>query len=309
MTIQQLHTKTPDVVLIFNPSAGDANASTEQLQLIRATLRDLGLRTQLRRVRPRSNITHLAAGAAARGVPYVCVCGGDNTVDMAARGLVGTDSKLVVLPGGTRNNIALALNIPSALDAATRLIQSGKPVGVDVGQAQTADGRTIPFVELVSVGLAAALFPSLDEAQKGDLTRLGDLLGTFISHPPATFQLDLDGGRQRIEVQALMLLALNMPYLGANFQLGSTVDHRDGLLDVFLYADLGKLDLLTHAVQVARGITDDERVRHLRVKSFSVTCDPPLPVMVDGQVLNSRVLRSGELVVRTTPGQLKVMVP
>ena len=100
------------------------------------------------------------------------------------------------------------------------------------------------------------------------------------------------------------MAVLNMPYLGANFQLADNVNYQDGLLDAFVYADLGKLDLITHAVQLAQGFTDDPRVRHLRLKRIDVETEPPLPVMVDGEIFEAQ-----QLEIRRVPRALRVMVP
>src|SRR5581483_629894 len=265
----QLQRRTPDAKVIFNFSSGNVAESQAQLERVMQTLRDMGLRSELTRVRPRTRIHHVATNAAERGIPFVVACGGDNTIDLAARGIVSTKSTLVLVPTGTRNNIARALHIPSDLEQAVRLIQDGKRSRIDMGRANVL-GHEAVLLELLTIGLPAALFPALDDAQKGKLTRIGDVLSTFISHAPATVTLNLERGKHKITVQALMLVVLNMPYLGANFQIAANVDYQDGMLDVFLYADLGKLDLLTYALQVSRGFTDDPRVRHVRVKQLTI---------------------------------------
>ncbi|MGH9281263.1 MAG: diacylglycerol/lipid kinase family protein [Acidimicrobiales bacterium] len=51
----------------------------------------------------RNHATDLAREAAAAGAQVVVVLGGDGTVNEAANGLVGTDTALAVLPGGSTN--------------------------------------------------------------------------------------------------------------------------------------------------------------------------------------------------------------
>ncbi len=303
-----LHPQIPDALLIFNASSGNPTESEAQLQQINRTLGELNVTYQLVQLDPKTRIHHVAARAARRGVPFIIACGGDNTIDLVARGIAGTRSTLVVVPTGTRNNIARSLNLPTDLAEAVRLISSGRRTSIDVGRARVAGGETF-FLELFTIGLSAAMFPALDDAQKGNLARIGDVLGTFITNPPAKFRLNLERGQQKIDVQALTLLVLNLPYLGANFQIASSVDYQDGLLDVFLFSDLGKLDLLTYALQVARGFTDDPRVRHVRVQQLTVETDPPLPIMLDGNVLKQNALRRRKITLRAGPHYLNVMVP
>jgi diacylglycerol kinase family enzyme len=289
--------------VLFNPTAGETEQSEQQLEEITAALRGENLEPRVLVLEPEISIPEAARAAARRGARFIVASGGDNTIDAVARGLVGTRAALVIVPTGTRNNIARALNLPLEPPMATRLITQGEPKRVDMGRVRVGE-REIYFLELVTIGLGAAMFPAMDEAQKGDLARIGDLLATFVEHQPSKFVLNLDRGRQKLQVEALNLVVLNMPYLGANFQLASSVEWGDGLLDVFVYADLGKLDLLTHALQVAQGFTDDPRVRHLRVRHLAVETEPNLAVMVDGEVLEA-----GRVRISGVPRALTVMTP
>ena len=73
----------------------------------------------------RGHATELAAQAAADGFDVVVVLAGDGTLNEAAGGLVGTQTALAPLPGGSTNVYAQALGVPlDPVDAASVLIQS-----------------------------------------------------------------------------------------------------------------------------------------------------------------------------------------
>ncbi|MCO8127703.1 diacylglycerol kinase family lipid kinase [Acidimicrobiia bacterium EGI L10123] len=61
----------------------------------------------------RGHAARLARGAANDGVDVVVVMGGDGTLNEAANGLVGTDTALGVLPGGSTNVFARTLGLPN----------------------------------------------------------------------------------------------------------------------------------------------------------------------------------------------------
>jgi diacylglycerol kinase family enzyme len=99
----------PHAVLIVNPNAGRLSERTrsEVVQELRArfdleaystTARDTGIA--------------LAAEAAAQGARLVIAFGGDGHVNEVANGLADTDSVLGVIPGGTMNVFARALDLP-----------------------------------------------------------------------------------------------------------------------------------------------------------------------------------------------------
>jgi YegS/Rv2252/BmrU family lipid kinase len=71
---------------------------------------------------------------AERGDELLIVGGGDGTISAAASALVGTKTRLGILPLGTLNHFARDLGIPSELDKAAELIASGKDRRVDVAE-------------------------------------------------------------------------------------------------------------------------------------------------------------------------------
>jgi len=71
---------------------------------------------------------------AERKEDLLVVGGGDGTVSAAASALVGTETRLAILPLGTLNHFARDLDIPTDLEEAAKLIASGKERRVDVGE-------------------------------------------------------------------------------------------------------------------------------------------------------------------------------
>jgi diacylglycerol kinase family enzyme len=73
----------------------------------------------------RGHAARLARGAAAEGVEVVAVLAGDGTLNEAADGLVGTDTALAPLPGGSTNVYARSLGIPDdPVEAAGELLDA-----------------------------------------------------------------------------------------------------------------------------------------------------------------------------------------
>jgi len=87
----------------------------------------------------RGHATRLARNAAKEGFDAVVVAAGDGTLNEAANGLVGTETALAPLPGGSTNVFARTLGIPNSLRPATELLvaslaaRSLKRVGLGAG--------------------------------------------------------------------------------------------------------------------------------------------------------------------------------
>ena len=280
------------VKLIFNPVAGAVDESPIKLMDVISELQAWKLVPEAYLVEPESDLTSVVLKALDDGIRMFVICGGDGTIDVIAGALAGTTATMGIIPTGTQNNVALSLGIPPAdIPAAIAILRKGQRIKVDMGLAAVGEIKR-PFLEVSSVGLLSALFPSADEIQHGNLTRVGDFLATLVGSSPAKMHLVLDG-KQEINTTCHAVLVSNMPYIGPHFQVGTSTSMNDGLLDVLLFADLSKMDLLGYAVQVARaeGGPEDERIQHHHVRRVDIDTNPAMRIMVDGLELGEGPLR------------------
>lgn len=288
-------------MLIFNPLAGTAAGSPTGLVEVIHEMQALRLVPEVYLIEPDCELPGAIADALVRGIRTFVACGGDGTIASVARALADRPATLGIIPGGTRNNIALSLDIPADLPAAVALLRSGQPSKVDVGVI-AFEGVETSFMEVCSVGLTSALFPSADDIQHGNLSRVGDFLGTLVGTPASEIRLLLDGEKEVVS-QGHIVLVSNMPYVGPNYHIAADASATDGFLDVQFFAEQSKLDLLGHVIQTATaGATEDHRVRHYRVRSVEIEAEPPMAVMADGVLLGE-----GRVRVEVRQGALSVL--
>ncbi len=109
----------------------------------------------------RNHATQICREAASEGYDAVVAFGGDGTVNEAANGLVGSDTPLTALPGGSTNVWARTLGIPNdVVDATEHLLAMADewmPRRVDLGRV---DERH--FVFSAGVGLDASVVRRVD---------------------------------------------------------------------------------------------------------------------------------------------------
>jgi diacylglycerol kinase family enzyme len=105
--------------------------------------------------------TQICREAAREGYDVVVAFGGDGTANEAANGLVGSDTPLTVLPGGSTNVWCRTLGIPNDVVDATehllRMADDFHPRRVDLGRA---DDRHFVFAS--GVGLDASVVERVD---------------------------------------------------------------------------------------------------------------------------------------------------
>jgi len=288
------------VKLIFNPGSGATGESPMQLMDVISAMQAWKLVPEAFLVEPGCDLPAVVHNALEDGIRMFVVCGGDGTIDVIAGTLAGKKATLGIIPTGTQNNVALSLGIPADIPAAIALLRTGRSIKVDMGLAVCGEIKRF-FLEVCTVGLLSALFPAADAIQHGNLARVGDFLATLVASPPAEMHLILDN-KQEILTQCHVVLVSNMPYIGPHYKVGNSASMNDGLLDVLIFAELSKMDLLGNIVGLARGGAEDERIQHYHVRRVEVHTNPALPVMADG--LASGV---GSLLISVQPKALAVI--
>ena len=287
--------------LIFNPASGNQSESALQLVELLGHLQAQKIQVEIVLVQPGLHLQAVAHSAARSGIKMIIVSGGDGTIENVALGLVGTQTTLGIIPTGTRNNIARSLNIPTNnIAEAVALLRQGRRLKIDVGQARhhkTMRG----FLEASVIGLASSLYPSADDIQHGDFGKIAEFISTLVLAAPSEIRLQLDHKQKKIITRAHLAIIANMPFMGANFQVAPDVLFDDHYLDVFIYSDLGKIDLIGQVIQSADA-APDERIQRFRAKKIVITTIPAMSVIADGVSLGD-----GSVTVTLLPRALKVM--
>ncbi len=271
-------------LLVFNSISGRPDQSPQQLVDILTEMQDRAIAPQVFMVaQPGTDVEGAVRSAIRSGIGLVVVAGGDGTIDSVAGAMVGTDAVLGIIPTGTRNNVSFNLGIPATVPEAVALLREGRRLQIDVGHMQSGKSSRW-FLEAASLGLISDMYPAADELQHGDLGQIGTLLSTFVASTPARLRARL-GRRQRLDANAYMVLIANMPYLGPRIQIAPNISCRDDNLDVFIFSDMTKLDLISYALRSAVGPTEDPRVSHYKVSALSVNSEPFMPALADGVML------------------------
>jgi diacylglycerol kinase family enzyme len=158
----------------------------------------------------RGHATQLCREAAVEGYDVVVAFGGDGTVSEAANGLVGSETPLTCLPGGSTNVWARTLGIPGDVVDATehllRIADDFRPRRVDLGRV---DGRH--FVFSAGIGLDASVVERVDahpyrKARFGawyyTLAALGTFNRRYLVDPPRVRLLAGDRSLEGVTVIA-----------------------------------------------------------------------------------------------------------
>ena len=288
--------------MIFNPGSGKNDESPLQLMDIIKAMQTAEFEPEAYLLQPECDLKAVVREAAAQGIQMIVVCGGDGTISATARAMQGLDITLGIIPTGTQNKISYSLGIPKDIPKAINILRNGQHSKMDIGMI-TCGEKSMPFLEICSIGLFSSLFQSSDEIQHGNIAKIGDFLATLATFPPSEISFLLDDGR-RIENRGHVVLVTNMPYVIRHYQVGPASSFRDGLLDILIFEDISKLELIGYMLQQPESVRlEDHRIVHLQARRVEIDTKPAMSVMADGDELGEGLVQ-----IEVKPEAISVMI-
>jgi diacylglycerol kinase (ATP) len=299
-------TRPQNISVIRNPSAGIASTLSPgggTAEALQALLERHGVAANILEPPDEDSAREAVRQAVAGGVDVVVAAGGDGTVHMVVEALLGTGRALGILPLGRVMNVARALGIGRDPEAAAEILAAGHVRSIDVGEAITADGRTVTFLEAGSVGMNAAIFREIARIEGGDLRSIVRTIWIAVRYRPARMSIELDDGVLR--TRALMVTVSIGPYIGLGMTVAPGARLDDGRFDVRVFRYFSKVELIRHLVSIALGrYRYAPRVSSHRSAEVRITSVRPLPARADSYDLGSTPIRF-----RTRAGALRVVAP
>ena len=273
-------------VLITNPAA--ARTDVVAAQAVAETFRRGGWAVELRATGGPGDARRFAEEAVADGVDLVSVFGGDGTTMQAAAALVGRETTLAVIPGGTGNLLAGNLRIPTHPVRAARALLRGRAVSLDLGRIERADGEHF-FAVACGAGYDARVMAETSTADK-HRWRFAAYVATTLRLMPELKSIGhvitVDGAEYEA-LAALVLVANCGEVIPPWVKLRSGITPDDGLLDLviiradsFMESVRAVWELLREGGTSAGG---PGRVAYARGRVITVEAATAQPVQLDGE--------------------------
>jgi diacylglycerol kinase family enzyme len=240
--------------------------------------------------------------AVAAGAQLVVAVGGDGTVRACAQALADSKVPLAIVPRGTANLVATALDIPASLGAALAVGFGPHERRIDLA---VADGIT--FAAMAGIGLDAAVVGATAAGLKGAAGWLGYAATGVrqLAGARTRFEIRLDGG-EPLGRRARCVVVGNVGLLPGGFVLLPEARPDDGLLDVGILAPAGPFGWPRVGWRVlTRSRHDDAVLERYQARHVEIAAGAQLPRQADGELIGA----AASLTVTLAPGGLLVRVP
>ena len=241
---------------VVNPAAGGGRTRRAWPRL-RAALAARGVAFESAETTGPDSAATLTRRAVERGSPLVVAVGGDGTLNEVVNGLADADGNfraaLGAIPTGRARDACRNLALPTDPLAALQRVLDGGETRVDAGAVEWPGGGTRYFINAAGVGFDAVVARrAASRRLRGTLPYLLAVAGTIRAHRPVRAILEEDG---RVIWSGLMAAAVaaNGAHYGGGMKIAPGADPADGLLDLVIMGDLGRLELLRWLPTVYRG--------------------------------------------------------
>ncbi|MCR9173649.1 MAG: diacylglycerol kinase family lipid kinase [bacterium] len=174
----------------------------------------------------KGHASDLAKEASKEGIDVVCAVGGDGSVHEVGTALIGTKTKLAIIPTGSGNGLARHLKIPLAIKDAIFCINYSNSIAMD-----TVKVNDKSFLGVGGYGLDAVVAQKFDEHHKrGFFSYIYLTVREFFRFNPINVTIDVDGKVKQLPV--VLLTVANASQFGNGFTVSPKSDVTDGELEM-----------------------------------------------------------------------------
>lgn len=220
-------------------------------------------------------------------VPVIVGAGGDGTLSLLARDLLGTKTALGIIPAGTMNVFASEMGIPlSGFDAAHKVLCQGRVREVDMFSA-----NGIPFLQMCGAGFDARVIQETTWEQKvkwGPLSYVINALRLLWKPSIPLVFIDDKGERHT----ANFVLLGNGALYGGRLKLFPKAVFNDGLLDVLLFKNVTTEIFwqLSRAAIFNRIVPNSPHIKYLQVPFCRLESSEEVAFQLDGDYVGTTPL-------------------
>ena len=283
------------VLFIVNPASGGGRAGSEW-STIESWLPTSGLQFEAAMTTRPLEASEIAERAVRDSRPVVVAVGGDGTMNEVVNGFfhngapIPTTTKLAMLPLGTGGDFRRTLKIPLDYKAAVQVIQTGLPRRLDAGCVtfKAHDGSTgvRHFINIADAGLGGEVVHSVNRGSK----RLGGAtfkLAAFMAlmrWRNKKMNVVVDGVAHDLKAQQVVVA--NCQYFGGGMRMAPTASPTDGVFDVILVGNAGKIESIRGMGTISTGAHLDQHNPHYQLmygKRISVTSPDQVRIDLDGE--------------------------
>jgi len=244
--------------------------------------------------------TQIAADAVKSGADIVVGFGGDGTIREIAKGIIGSEVILGIIPGGSGNGFADHFKIPKRWSSAIKIINKMQFISVDTGTINEE-----VFIHAAGIGFDAIVSQKFaDNMIRGLFSYIKTAVIEYLQFRPMNYTIIANG--IEFKRRAFLVAFANVSEYGNRFTISPKASVTDGLIDIvigspFFFTSVPKLIYRS----LVRTLHHSKYIEIIRASEVKVIRECSNPVHFDGDIRHMGT----ELNVVIHPASLKLIVP
>lgn len=222
--------------------------------------------------------------------------GGDGTLNEVVQGVydAGKNYPVAYLPTGSGNDFARSHDLSKSIEMSLKRLltnQSAKELDILVGESEN---KNMIAVNSIGFGIDGMVISKLNEnsnkQKMGKFSYLMSVLSAYFSQKE--FALTLSHEDERITYEkALLIVFANHKFFGGGIPIHPLADPSDAYIDIVVAEKISFLELIAILYRILSNEShlSHKKVHSFRVKSCSVTIDPPQFGQHDGELIDRNI--------------------
>ena len=296
--------------LIVNLTSGGGKPKV-QLEFILKFLKENGLNFTVTYTDHHGEAVKLAEKASNDGVELIISVGGDGTINEIVNGIMLSKNHptLGIIPLGWANDFIKSVDIPSSTTEACKIILKGNTRKIDLGLIN----NRIYFANICGIGFDAEITHLANQMKDRHsdwhflatfvyvFATIRKLLAPFSYHP-----VKVKINQEEIKTKILFIAIGNGRIYGGKFKITPNALVDDGLLDICLVKDLGRLKYLSIIPEAIKGTHEKVKGVHFyKTKEIIIQSEKPMMAQVSGEEIKEQK----QFNITVLPKSLKLIVP
>ena len=267
--------------IIYNPTSG-REAIRKNLPDVLEILENAGYETSAHATTGEGDAIEAARLAVERRYDLVVAAGGDGTINEVVNGMAEQEyrPKLGIIPVGTTNDFARALQIPRDIVAAAEIIAKGDRIPIDVGRMNEKY-----FINIGGGGSLTELTYDVPSKLKTVLGQLAYYLKGIEMLPSlkaTNMCIEYDG--KLFEGEAMLFLVGLTNSIGGFEKLAPNSSINDGMFSLLILTKTNLADFIRIASLALRGEhINDSKVIYTKANRIKVYSDEKVLLNLDGE--------------------------
>ncbi|MFC7393450.1 diacylglycerol kinase [Scopulibacillus cellulosilyticus] len=267
--------------LIYNPTSG-RELMKKNLPYILNRLERAGYETSTHATSCAGDATTGARKAVERGYDLVIAAGGDGTINEVVNGLAEQPfrPKLAILPMGTTNDFARAINMPRQIEKACDILCEGAEMPIDVGKVNDRY-----FINIAGGGKLTELtydVPSKLKTMLGQMAYYLKGIEMLPSLRPLNARIEYDG--RLFEGDIMLFLVTNTNSVGGFEKLAPQASLNDGMFDLLILQKTNLAEFIRLATLALKGEhMKDPKIIYAQANRIKIYTEEKMQLNIDGE--------------------------